>query len=109
MTIFFNSFHCHSPCIHIATWRAEDAHPSLLLSMLAIGLVYRSRRELANIVYRAARLSIARYVCPRTPAIFLYTGAYFTTDGVIHERIEGSTGLDNAVIVLDNGLRDLER
>lgn len=60
--MFFNSFLCTMPCIHTPTWSAEDAHPSLLLGMLAIGLLYQSRLDLSDIVYRAARLSITRYV-----------------------------------------------
>lgn len=110
ITVFFNSFLCHMPCIHIPTWRAEDAHPSLLLGMIAIGLVYRSRRELANIIYRAARLSIIRHVImPQNSRHLLHTEAHILADGVIHKHIEGSAGLDNADIILDNGLRNLER
>lgn len=97
------------PCIHIPTWRAEDAHPSLLLGMIAIGLVYQSRQQLSKIMYRAARLSIIRYVTiPQPLNISLHSEAHFPADGVIHDSIPGPPGLDNAVVIFGNGLRDLE-
>ncbi|OIW35195.1 hypothetical protein CONLIGDRAFT_45806 [Coniochaeta ligniaria NRRL 30616] len=108
---FFTSFLCHMPCIHVPTWRAEDAHPSLILAMLSIGLVYQCRRELANTVHRAARLSIARYMESPTSSSILSPGWIMQTLFLImaYGTWSGDPGLFQDALALQSRLAHIAR
>lgn len=58
ITAFFDSFLVHGPCIHVPTFQAEHAQPSLILAMAALGAHYHEEKDVAMQLYRAARLSI---------------------------------------------------
>ncbi|KAH8749249.1 hypothetical protein F5883DRAFT_232714 [Diaporthe sp. PMI_573] len=55
ITACFDSLFSLLPCIHLPTWRAEDAHPCLLLAMASFGAKYCKRRDLAVVLHRASR------------------------------------------------------
>lgn len=54
----FDSLYVITPCVHIPTWRAEDAHPCLFLAMAACGAKYCEREDLALSLHKMARVVI---------------------------------------------------
>ncbi|RMJ02444.1 hypothetical protein CDV36_015287 [Fusarium kuroshium] len=55
ITACFDSLFSLLPCIHLPTWRAEDAHPCLLLAMASLGAKYSKRHDMALALHRVAR------------------------------------------------------
>lgn len=53
----FDSLYSIVPCVHLPTWRAEDAHPCLLLAMSSCGAKYCKRDDLALTLHRIVRVA----------------------------------------------------
>ena len=73
IAVFFDAFLVHTPCIHVATFKAESAHPSLLLAMAAVGANYHEEPETASNLHRAARLSILNIVWSQIQTFLAFT------------------------------------
>lgn len=58
ITAFFDAYLIHAPCVHVPTFKAEKAEPSLILAMASIGAIYHEEKDVATQLNRAARLSI---------------------------------------------------
>jgi hypothetical protein len=82
LTTFFDSFIIHVPCLHAYTWRADMAHPSMLLGMTAIGANYQFEKDVAYYLNRIARLSILDYVSIANNAD-KHAAYFLNLDGVI--------------------------
>ncbi|KAM5371773.1 hypothetical protein ACJZ2D_007838 [Fusarium nematophilum] len=62
ITACFDSLFSLLPCIHLPTWRAEDAHPCLLLAMASLGAKYSKRHDTALALHRVARVATLNQV-----------------------------------------------
>ncbi|KAH8593874.1 hypothetical protein B0O99DRAFT_192345 [Bisporella sp. PMI_857] len=62
VTSFFEVFLLYLPCVHVPTWKAETAHPCLLLAMAAMSAGYHKEHKTSQKLYIAARLSVTKYL-----------------------------------------------
>lgn len=63
LVTFFEGFIDYIPFIHVPTWHAEEATPTLLLAVVAIGASHYQERKTADALHRAAIDSISFHVC----------------------------------------------
>ncbi|KAF5018936.1 hypothetical protein F66182_9078 [Fusarium sp. NRRL 66182] len=62
ITACFDSFFNLLPCVHLPTWRAEDAEPCLLLALTSFGAKYSKRHDVALVLHRLARAATLHQV-----------------------------------------------
>lgn len=58
---YYQHFDLHTPIIHFASFKVAEAHPSLVLVMLAIGAVHLSEQKFAESAYEATCLLLAEH------------------------------------------------
>ncbi|KAG4411867.1 hypothetical protein IFR04_015007, partial [Cadophora malorum] len=62
LTSFFEVFLLYLPFIHVPTWKAETAHPCLLLAMAALSAGYHKEHKTSQKLYLAARLLVTKHL-----------------------------------------------
>ncbi|KAF2453531.1 hypothetical protein BDY21DRAFT_120491 [Lineolata rhizophorae] len=62
LTTFFDLVLPNIPFIHTTTWQAEQAHPSLLLAMAALGAALCGKDDISLSLHRVARLSVLNHI-----------------------------------------------
>ncbi|KAI0377765.1 hypothetical protein F5Y04DRAFT_172730 [Hypomontagnella monticulosa] len=62
LNTFAECFLIYVPCIHIPTWKAELAHPCMILAMASIGASYHDDDMASSSLCRIARASIKKYL-----------------------------------------------
>ncbi|KAH6999329.1 hypothetical protein EDB80DRAFT_724573 [Ilyonectria destructans] len=50
------------PFVHVPTWRAESAHPTLLIAMASLSACYNGDSITAQALYRAGRVSVIKHI-----------------------------------------------
>ncbi|ETN39746.1 uncharacterized protein HMPREF1541_05972 [Cyphellophora europaea CBS 101466] len=58
---YYQHFDLHTPIVHFASLKISDAHPALILIMLAIGAVHLSEQKFAESAYEASCLLLAQH------------------------------------------------
>lgn len=58
---YFQHFDLHTPIVHFASFKISDAHPSLVLVMIAIGAVHLSETKFGESAYEACCILLAEY------------------------------------------------
>lgn len=58
----FEFFLTYLPFVHVPTWRAESAHPTLLIAMASLSACYNGDSITAQALYRAGRVSVIKHL-----------------------------------------------
>ncbi|KAH8714773.1 hypothetical protein BGZ61DRAFT_574854 [Ilyonectria robusta] len=58
----FEFFLTYLPFVHVPTWRAESAHPTLLIAMASLSSCHNGDSVTAQALYRAGRSSVIKHI-----------------------------------------------